>query len=185
MRPMVGSMRPVSGDLDVAAIAFDGLAVGTNFDSNGRELSPGNRIDVDISIPLDADGTAVQIIDTITGEVVPLGIVVVAGDSVIPPDVVPPEAVRVPEWADAASAPVDHEYRFSIGSVDGTTKWFLNDAAYPFVDPLELTQGEFVKFRLVNDSELLHPMHLHGQFFKVISRNGEEVDEGHFGDALL
>jgi len=31
----------------------------------------------------------------------------------------------------------------------------------------------------------MHPMHIHGQFFKVLSRNGEAVDEPYFRDTVL
>lgn len=39
--------------------------------------------------------------------------------------------------------------------------------------------------RFVNDSARLHPMHMHGVFFKVLARNGHRVDEGHFRDTVL
>lgn len=31
----------------------------------------------------------------------------------------------------------------------------------------------------------MHPMHLHGQFFKVISKNGNAVDEPFLRDTIL
>jgi FtsP/CotA-like multicopper oxidase with cupredoxin domain len=32
---------------------------------------------------------------------------------------------------------------------------------------------------------VLHPIHIHGQFFTVRARNGEPVDEGTFRDTIL
>lgn len=32
---------------------------------------------------------------------------------------------------------------------------------------------------------MLHPIHLHGQFFKLLSLNSEPVDEGYFRDTVL
>ena len=176
---------PRFGDLDATAVAVDALAVGEPFAADGFELSPGNRIDVDLAIPEDANETAAQVIDNITGELVPLGIIVVKGDAVTPPDVAPLERVLVPEWKAAATTEADHEIRFTLGSDGGQRQWLLNEQAFPNIDPVELDQGEFVKIRLLNDSEMLHPMHLHGQYFKVISRNGEPVDEGYFRDTIL
>lgn len=39
--------------------------------------------------------------------------------------------------------------------------------------------------RFQNDSARLHPMHIHGQFFKVIARNGAPADEPYFRDTVL
>ncbi|MDQ7041332.1 MAG: multicopper oxidase family protein [Rhodothermus sp.] len=46
-------------------------------------------------------------------------------------------------------------------------RWTINGQAYPHADPLEIAQGERVRFRMVNHSMMLHPMHLHGHFFRV------------------
>ena len=48
-----------------------------------------------------------------------------------------------------------------------------------------MTAGEFTKIRLVNQTHPMHPIHLHGQFFKVLTRNGEPVDEPYFRDTVL
>lgn len=48
-----------------------------------------------------------------------------------------------------------------------------------------ITAGRFVKMRFVTDSARLHPMHLHGAFFRVLSRNGVAVDEAHWRDTVL
>jgi FtsP/CotA-like multicopper oxidase with cupredoxin domain len=44
---------------------------------------------------------------------------------------------------------------------------------------------EFSRLRFVNESYRLHPMHIHGLFFKLLSRNGEPADEPHFRDTVL
>jgi FtsP/CotA-like multicopper oxidase with cupredoxin domain len=46
-------------------------------------------------------------------------------------------------------------------------EWFMNGQAYPNASPLEIHQGEAVRFRLINQSAMPHPMHLHGHFFRV------------------
>lgn len=61
----------------------------------------------------------------------------------------------------------------------------MSDQAYPDVDPLKLNSGEFAKLRFVNLSSRLHPMHLHGQFFRVLTRNGREADEPFWRDTVL
>ena len=49
----------------------------------------------------------------------------------------------------------------------------------------ELPHGQWKRVRFQNDSHRLHPMHLHGQFFKVIAKNGQPVDEPFFRDTVL
>ncbi|MDH3308057.1 MAG: multicopper oxidase domain-containing protein [Acidimicrobiia bacterium] len=58
-------------------------------------------------------------------------------------------------------------------------------ASFRAPQPIELTAGEFTKIRLVNQTHPMHPIHLHGQFFKVPTRNGEPVDEPYFRDTVL
>ncbi len=55
----------------------------------------------------------------------------------------------------------------------------------PNHEPLDLDARRFTKIRLVNQTHPMHPIHLHGQFFQLLSRNGEVVDEPHFRDTVL
>lgn len=64
-------------------------------------------------------------------------------------------------------------------------EWTINDKAYPDYEPFSLELNQFQKLRFTNESARLHPMHLHGQFFKVLARNGVAVDEPYFRDTVL
>jgi FtsP/CotA-like multicopper oxidase with cupredoxin domain len=46
-------------------------------------------------------------------------------------------------------------------------EWTINGQAYPNAMPLDIHQGEAVRIRMVNESAMPHPMHLHGHFFRV------------------
>lgn len=48
-----------------------------------------------------------------------------------------------------------------------------------------LPLGRFARLRIANASFRLHPMHIHGMFFKVIARNGMPVDEPLWRDTAL
>ena len=48
-----------------------------------------------------------------------------------------------------------------------TQQWMINGQAYPNATPIEIHSGESVRFRLENQSDMPHPMHLHGHFFRV------------------
>ena len=174
---------PDFGDLDATLIAVDGLTVGEHRSADDSLLAPGNRLDVDITAPT-VPGTY-SVTDRYSGVEQPLASLVVAVGDNIGPSFEPPSNQAVPGWDRAAEAPVDHELVFETVDDDGEWLWTINGLAYPDYEPLELTAGRFTKIRLVNETHPLHPIHLHGQFFKVLSRNGEPVDEPFFRDTVL
>ncbi|MCR8644348.1 multicopper oxidase family protein [Paenibacillus sp. N1-5-1-14] len=52
----------------------------------------------------------------------------------------------------------------------------INDKIFPDTDPIKVKKGEKVKVTFVNKSPKDdHPMHLHGHFFQVISKNGQPL----------
>lgn len=55
--------------------------------------------------------------------------------------------------------------------------WAINGETYPDAPPIEVNKGDKVKVTLTNNSmdQADHPMHLHGHFFQVLSKNGEEL----------
>jgi FtsP/CotA-like multicopper oxidase with cupredoxin domain len=59
--------------------------------------------------------------------------------------------------------------RFDLALSGGmmSPQWTINGRAYPSAAPLDVHEGEVVRFRMVNHSMMLHPMHLHGHFFRV------------------
>lgn len=57
--------------------------------------------------------------------------------------------------------------------------WSINGQVYPKTDPLLIRQGERVQIDLRNDTGMLHPMHLHGHFFRVLQGAGERAPLKH------
>ena len=51
----------------------------------------------------------------------------------------------------------------------------INGRAYPATETWTVKEGDKVRVRIVNLSNLAHPMHLHGHDFKVIAKDGEPV----------
>lgn len=176
---------PDFGDLGATVIAVDGLAVGAAFADDGLDLAPGNRLDVDITAP--AEPGIYEVTDTFTGIAEPLASIVVVEAAPVErsTDFDPPTNPAVPDWETALGIPVDHELVFETRKENDEWIWTINGAAYPDHEPLQLTAGRFTRIRLVNQTHPLHPIHLHGQFFKVLSRNGVPVDEPHFRDTVL
>jgi FtsP/CotA-like multicopper oxidase with cupredoxin domain len=124
---------------------------------------------------------------------VPVGIDVVGARAqlVLSPDGggPPPEGPEGPAWdpgARAAPGPAplrDFDRSFvlkiskHIGFLDGRPgrHWALNGKLYPRTPMFMVAKGDRVRIDLVNDSGAVHPMHLHGHHFLVLSRNGKAV----------
>ncbi len=62
------------------------------------------------------------------------------------------------------------------GGMMGSDIWTINGRPYPDTDPITVKRGDRVRVRLGNMSMEAHPMHLHGQSFKVLAVNGRRVD---------
>ncbi len=54
------------------------------------------------------------------------------------------------------------------GGLDGNNRWTINGRAYPDTERLTLRREDAARIRFVNVSHDAHPMHLHGQSFKVV-----------------
>jgi len=179
------------GSLQAQAIAVDGMLVKIPFDANDFELAPGNRLDVDLVIPSDSAGKSFSILDTfVLGRAKILGTIKVEGEITSAPDFEIPTNPNIPDWAGAENLEPDKTYNLNTGPGHMgmgmmALSWTMNGKAYPDYDPLTLDQGEFQMIEFNNLSARLHPMHLHGQFFKVLSRNGKPVDEPYFRDTVL
>lgn len=194
-------IRPDFGALAPTVIAMDGLPVADGFPATDIELAPGNRMDVDLIIPADASGEFV-VGDSFTGiNPIELARIVVVGEPVEAPTFEPPVG-HVPDWSAAAADEPDRTIDITLysefaeatdeerdamlaGEGDGIFRWELNGKAWPEPATIRATRGEPQKIRIVNDSGQLHPIHLHGQFFQLVSRNEQSVSEGHFRDTVL
>ncbi len=194
-------IKPDFDGLDPVVIAMDGLPVAEPFLVTDIDLAPGNRMDVDITIPPDAEQDFVIGDRFSSSEPVELGRISVTGASVDTPEFAPP-AQEMPDWSGLIDEAPQHSITISFASefADATSKereamlaseqygeflWTLNGRVWPDAETLTATQGELQKIRIVNESGQMHPMHLHGQFFQLISRNDEPVNETHYRDTVL
>jgi FtsP/CotA-like multicopper oxidase with cupredoxin domain len=67
---------------------------------------------------------------------------------------------------DAPGAPTDDRI-FVLERWGGATRTAMNGKSWPFTERLGYRAGEPVRWRVVNASDLSHPMHLHGLHFNV------------------
>jgi FtsP/CotA-like multicopper oxidase with cupredoxin domain len=68
------------------------------------------------------------------------------------------------------------EFRLALGGgMMDSDVWTINGKQYPRTDPLPVRRGDLVRVRFSNMSMEAHPMHLHGQSFKVLAVNGRRL----------
>jgi FtsP/CotA-like multicopper oxidase with cupredoxin domain len=175
----------LSGDL----VAVDGHAIAPR--SGGRfPLAIAQRADIRLRLP--AGAGAYPILAVREGDMARTGIILASGGAAI---------ARVPERAEtptgaldlalerrlvaadqslagAASRPVRRHTLELTGSMRGFA-WGFNGRRFGDAAPLAVRQGERVEIRLVNRTEMSHPIHLHGHPFQVIA-----IDDGAFAGAM-
>lgn len=178
--------RPDFGDLEPRVIAVDGMYTARPLPLEDFALSPGNRLDLDLVIPADRPTGSYTVTDRFTRRPFTLATIEVAGKPVKTPTFPPPSNPKIPTWSGASARPVDVTYALNArrGGPQGI-QWTLNGRVWGEHEPTRLEPGRWVQVRFRNDSARLHPMHLHGQFFKVLARNGQPVDAPYFMDTVL
>ena len=215
--------------LDARVIAVDGLYAGHPIDPSVLELAPGNRLDLDVTIPATAAPDAHWAINDVfaarntryalaelrktrpdlaepvdeqaaLARISPLPLFRIqaaaptaTGSKALPSKPFPsPARAHVPAWAGTATQPARAEFKLD-SRLGGPFRiqWTINDQALDHEahgggsDLAVLPYARWSKLRFVNKSFRLHPMHLHGTFFKLLTRNGVAVDEPFFRDTVL
>jgi FtsP/CotA-like multicopper oxidase with cupredoxin domain len=182
--------KPDFGALDVKIIAVDGLYLRQPIPYRGFELAPGNRVDLDITFA--ATSGIYSVVDRFyEKQPNPLAEIVVDGIAPAARGFDSPAHAHVPAWREALARPVTKQFRLNArrGGEHGI-EWTINEQAFAghaHAAPPALTmrQGVFQRLQFTNESYRLHPIHLHGMFFRLLARNGVPVDEPFFRDTVL
>ncbi|HEY5920232.1 MAG TPA: multicopper oxidase family protein [Kofleriaceae bacterium] len=178
---------PDFSDVEPQLIAVDGLYLRAPIALERFELAPGNRIDLDITSS--GASRAVIVADRFTRRPNRLAeLLVEGGDSTA--RFPSPARARVPSWTAAAATPVTKDIVLDArrGGPLGI-EWTMDGKAFAGHDHahamLSLRTNAWTHLRFTNASARLHPIHLHGMFFKVIARDGRAIDEPFFRDTVL
>src|SRR5688572_303355 len=70
-------------------------------------------------------------------------------------------------WGDRLTAPI---------TTSTVTRMVINGKSWPNTERLEHLAGDSVRWRVINVSPLVHPMHLHGFYYRVTSRGDGQTD---------
>lgn len=171
-------------NLDATVIAVDGMRVSSPFKYSNFDLSPGNRIDLDIIINTVKE-SQITVLDTFTRNPNTLATIKISDETIGTP-LFEVAKSYVPSWSNSTILPADYEFRLNArrGGPYGI-EWTINEKTLSQVEPVSLQQGEFQKIKFTNQSSRLHPMHLHGQFFKVLSIDGVQPLHDYWQDTVL
>ena len=66
----------------------------------------------------------------------------------------------------------DRTHELTLAGGMGEYVFTIDGQRYPDADPLEVREGEWVRFRMQNRTPMWHPMHLHGHSFQVNNGTG-------------
>nr|WP_233340577.1 multicopper oxidase family protein [Haloprofundus sp. MHR1] len=71
------------------------------------------------------------------------------------------------ESLDAFSGNPDKQFNLTLSTGSEAGSWVIDGQRFPDADPLQIQEGDHVRVQVDNRSAMLHPMHLHGHFFRV------------------
>jgi CopA family copper-resistance protein len=75
-----------------------------------------------------------------------------------------------------------HDVKFVLDGDMERYIWLINGKAISEDRTISINENEVVRFTFVNNSMMHHPMHLHGHFFRVITKKGEKSPMKHTVD---
>lgn len=73
----------------------------------------------------------------------------------------------------------DREIQLHLTGNMSRYMWSIDGIKYADAEPIILKYGERVRFTLINDTMMNHPMHLHGMWTELETGNGERIPRKH------
>ena len=181
-------LRLNGADADV--IAIDGQPVPNRFRLETAVIGPGQRLDLALRMP-DVEGSVVSLLDTRPSTAKTVATFKAIGQSLkhrledLPPLSANPW--QEPDLKNAEQIPLILSATAEGGAKEsfcgslGYTFWAINrvpwpgDSADPTAPLAELKLGKSYVFNLENLTPHIHPIHLHGMNFQVVSSNMRQV----------
>jgi FtsP/CotA-like multicopper oxidase with cupredoxin domain len=171
---------------DYKIMTTDGQPINNPPLANGQllNIAPGERYDIEFTANNPGNWLLEEHSNNpgATGMAIPILYEGATGD--IQRDHEPLPVLDITKYGEAAkgkfslSDSFDLEYTMDLNSQtdNGIANFTINNKMFPDTDPMVVKEGELVKVTLVNNSPKdVHPMHLHGHFFQVLSKNGQPI----------
>ncbi|HEY0135374.1 MAG TPA: multicopper oxidase family protein [Nannocystis sp.] len=160
-------------------IAWDGGLLPEPYEVDDLVIAPGERYEVLVELGgAEGDELELQTLHYDRGHDLPdLGARTIATIALKAPPTNP--APALPErWGKAAALPITAETprraflltEEEAEGPDDEPRFFINDRAYPDVEPLMVGADALEVWEITNDATMDHPFHLHGTFFQVLDQ---------------
>lgn len=82
--------------------------------------------------------------------------------------------------------PVQQTLTFKLDGDDMVSYiWKINNQVWPKITPLSIQPNHRIEMIFINQTEMAHPMHLHGHVFEITKINGQSVKNGALRDTVL
>ncbi len=180
------------GDLTGTAIAFDGENIkpltGKTF-----QLAMGQRIDILVTIP--KSGGAFPIFGQVEGLKQQTGLILVTPGASVPtisemaantaPALNYQQELLMRSQNPLPQKPIAQVVTLNLSGNMQKYLWMINGQAWPNVTPIKLKEGERVELIFNNESNMAHPMHLHGHIFELVGINNQNIIDGALHDTIL
>ncbi len=180
------------GGLTGEAIAFDGENI-KPLSGKTFQLALGQRIDILVTIP--KSGGAFPILGQVEGLTQQTGLILVTPGATVPKisetaqNAVPAlnyqQELKMKSENPLPSKPIQQVVTLNLSGNMQKYIWMINGQAWPNVTPIQLKEGERVEFIFNNESNMAHPMHLHGHFFELVGINQKSITDGALHDTIL
>jgi FtsP/CotA-like multicopper oxidase with cupredoxin domain len=83
---------------------------------------------------------------------------------------------RITALESLSARPVDARLRVVLTGTMSPYAWRLNGRGWTDREPLRVSQGQRVLMDIVNETQMAHPMHLHGHVFQVVGLGGKAIN---------
>lgn len=93
-----------------------------------------------------------------------------SGRELVYGDLVATDAVRLP------SKNPDRSTRIHLTADGGRYVHGIDSSSYPDTAPITVTEGERLRLRIVNETMMFHPIHLHGHTFQMVGDGAARKD---------
>lgn len=158
------------------------------------EIAPGERIDVEIDISTDHDFEITSVDNDFAKSDLIIPVHIAEKDIISVNDVHEDQLIWQPEneWVSdhlLFSDPVEEDLFYELNlntrmKMGRGMQFTINDEVFPKTPTIDVQKGEVIRVRLVNQSMLDHPMHLHGHHFQIVKKNGQKLDQPFVKDLI-
>ena len=161
-------------------LALDGTDLNepTPIENETLEIAGGGRVDIAFTVP--REPVWISLTDTEVG-------LALNADGATRPIVETSIKFDPSGYGEPAQTPFDASSRFDRrftltigrwpGFLDGRPglQWTINGGVFPHVPVFVVEEGDLVHVTIANETDAVHPMHLHGHHILVLSRDGVAV----------